>query len=89
MGRRKVPLAEGGVGTALGLGVGAQLAFGGGADRTVQIRAELHRPGARNAILLLGDGIGVQEATGPVPARLRPRLGLHRHDVGDRREDDR
>ena len=24
-----------------------------------------------------------------VPARLRPRLGLHRHDVGDRPEDDR
>ena len=98
-------------------------ALGGDADKTDQLRAQLHDGKAKNVIFFLGDGMGTQEITAAryyqygaagrmnvdrlpftgfddhvvgqarrgaaLPARLRPRLGLHGHDVGDRAEDDR
>src|SRR4051812_44567575 len=63
MRKHRLTVATGGVGAALVLGLGAQAAIGGGADRTDEIRSELHGRGAKNVIMFLGDGMGVQEVT--------------------------
>jgi alkaline phosphatase len=63
MRKGRLPVAAGGVGAALILGLGAQVALGGGADRTDEVRSELHGRGAKNVIMFLGDGMGVQEVT--------------------------
>jgi alkaline phosphatase len=60
---RKLPLAAGGIGAALVVGFSAQMALGGGSDRTAQIQSELHGEKAKNVIFFLGDGMGVQEVT--------------------------
>src|SRR3954452_8201033 len=58
--RNRWPIA---IGAVVVLGMGAQIAFGGDADQTDQIRSQLHGGKARNVIFFLGDGMGTQEIT--------------------------
>jgi alkaline phosphatase len=51
------------IGAAVVLGMGAQIAFGGDADKTDQVRSQLHDGKAKNVIFFLGDGMGTQEIT--------------------------
>jgi alkaline phosphatase len=55
---RRIPLAAGGLGAALVLGLGAQRALGREQDHTDQVRAALYGGRAGNVIMFLGDGMG-------------------------------
>src|SRR4051812_19793284 len=61
--RRHTRVAVGGLAAIAVLGAGASLALGGQADKTQQIRAQLHGGKAKNVILFIGDGMGTQEIT--------------------------
>src|SRR4029079_15288322 len=52
-----------GIGAMVVLGMGTQIAFGGDADKTDQVRSQLHGGKAKNVIFFLGDGMGTQEIT--------------------------
>src|SRR5262245_21882960 len=58
--RNRWPIA---IGAIVVLGMGAQVAIGGGADKTDQVRSQLHNGKAKNVIFFLGDGMGTQEIT--------------------------
>src|SRR3954453_22616806 len=58
--RNRWPIA---IGAGVVLGMGAQIAFGGDADQTDQIRSQLPGGRAKNVIFFLGDGMGTQEIT--------------------------
>src|SRR4051794_40706492 len=58
--RNRWPIA---IGAVVVLGMGAQIAFGGDADQTDQVRSQLHGGKAKNVILFIGDGMGTQEIT--------------------------
>jgi alkaline phosphatase len=58
--RNRWPIA---IGAVVALGMGSQIAFGGDADRTDQVRSQLHNGKAKNVIFFLGDGMGTQEIT--------------------------
>jgi alkaline phosphatase len=58
--RNRWPIA---IGAAVVLGMGTQIAFGGDADKTDQVRSQLHGGKAKNVIFFLGDGMGTQEIT--------------------------
>ena len=60
---KRLPVAVGGLGAAVVLGLGASYAIGGSADKTDQVRAALHGGKPKNVIFLLGDGMGTQEIT--------------------------
>jgi alkaline phosphatase len=60
---KRLPLAVGGLGAAVVLGLGASYALGGQQDATDQVRLGLHGGKAKNVIFLLGDGMGTQEIT--------------------------
>ena len=63
-GTRRLPLAIGGVGAAIVLGLGgASLAIGGKHDATKGVKANLSTKAPKNVIYLLGDGMGVSEVT--------------------------
>src|SRR3954468_18273497 len=59
----KFVVAAGGVGAAVVLGLGAQLATGHGQSHTDAVRGSLHGGRAKNVIFFLGDGMGTQEIT--------------------------
>src|SRR3954467_3906345 len=58
--RNRWPIA---IGAVVVLGMGTQIAFGGDADKTDQVRSQLHDGKAKNVIFFLGDGMGTQEIT--------------------------
>src|SRR6476620_11831719 len=58
--RNRWPIA---IGAMVVLGMGTQIAFGGDADKTDQVRSQLHGGKAKNVIFFLGDGMGTQEIT--------------------------
>jgi alkaline phosphatase len=60
---RRLPVALGGVGAVVLLGIAASFAVGGQQTRTDQVRSALHGGKARNVIFFLGDGMGTQEIT--------------------------
>jgi alkaline phosphatase len=63
-GTRRLPLAIGGVGAAIVLGLGgASLATGGQHDATKGVKASLSSKTPKNVIFLLGDGMGISEVT--------------------------
>ena len=63
-GTRRLPLAIGGVGAAIVLGLGgASLATGAKHDATKGVKANLSTKAPKNVIYLLGDGMGVSEIT--------------------------
>ena len=70
----------------LGDGMGTQEITAARYYQGVAQQAE-RRPAAVHR--LRHDLVGQAGRRAAVPARLRPRLGLHGHDVGDRQEDDR
>src|SRR3954469_4446697 len=59
----KFVVAAGGVGAAVVLGLGAQLATGHGQSHTDAVRGSLHGGRAKHVIFFLGDGMGTQEIT--------------------------
>jgi alkaline phosphatase len=61
--KKKAPVALGGLGAVVLLGLGANLAIGGQQDATQRTQAALHGGKARNVILFIGDGMGDQEVT--------------------------
>jgi alkaline phosphatase len=60
---RRLPVAIGGLGAVVLLGIAASFAVGGQQSRTDQVRSALHGGKARNVIFFLGDGMGTQEIT--------------------------
>jgi alkaline phosphatase len=60
---RRLPVALGGLGAIVLLGIAASFAIGGQQTRTDQVRSALHGGKARNVIFFLGDGMGTQEIT--------------------------
>jgi alkaline phosphatase len=60
---RRLPIALGGLGAVVLLGIAASFAIGGQQSRTDQVRSALHGGKARNVIFFLGDGMGTQEIT--------------------------
>jgi alkaline phosphatase len=60
---RRLPVALGGLGAVVLLGIAASFAIGGQQTRTDQVRSALHGGKARNVIFFLGDGMGTQEIT--------------------------
>ncbi len=63
-GTRRLPLAIGGLGAAIVLGLGgASLATGAKHDATKGVKANLTTKAPKNVIYLLGDGMGVSEVT--------------------------
>jgi alkaline phosphatase len=58
--RNRWPIA---IGAIVALGMGTQIAFGGDAGKTDQVRSQLHDGKAKNVIFFLGDGMGTQEIT--------------------------
>jgi alkaline phosphatase len=59
----RLPVALGGLGAVVVLGVGASLAVGGTDNPTNDTRAALNGAKPKNVILLIGDGMGTQEVT--------------------------
>ncbi len=60
---KRLPLALGGLGATVILGIGASFAAGGGHSSESAIGAQLHSGKAKNVIFFLGDGMGTQEIT--------------------------
>jgi alkaline phosphatase len=60
---KRLPVALGGLGATVLLGLGASFAIGGEQSRTDQVRAALHSGKPKNVIFFLGDGMGTQEIT--------------------------
>jgi alkaline phosphatase len=59
----RLPVALGGLGAVVVLGVGASFAVGGTDNPTNDTRAALNGAKPKNVIFLLGDGMGTQEIT--------------------------
>jgi alkaline phosphatase len=59
----RLPVALGGLGAVVVLGVGASFAVGGTDNPTNDTRAALDGSTPKNVILLIGDGMGTQEIT--------------------------
>ena len=60
---KRLPVALGGLGAVVMLGLGASFAVGGEQSKTDQVRASLHSGKPKNVIFFLGDGMGTQEIT--------------------------
>ena len=60
---KRLPVALGGLGAVVMLGLGASFAVGGEQSKTDQVRAALHSGKPKNVIFFLGDGMGTQEIT--------------------------
>ena len=60
---KRLPVALGGLGACVLLGLGASFAVGGEQSKTDHVRAALHSGKPKNVIFFLGDGMGTQEIT--------------------------
>ena len=60
---KRLPVALGGLGAVVVLGLGASFAAGGEQSNTDHVRSALHSGKPKNVIFFLGDGMGTQEIT--------------------------